>query len=265
MTIFINKNSPPALYLIQRIYTRFSTGFQNNTRFSFMLGPRFLTVSDMDSHVYTFTVVAGGIAIYNSLELFFMLYTSFRRYNSLYFASLLTASFGVLLFAVGFLDLFFEIFIDNSTIVRPLVVLTIGWYGMITGFASVMYSRLHIVRCDPQIITWVWRFMMFNVCFSHFPTTVFTFGANISGTDFWVDGYAIIEKIQMTLFCIQEVTLGLLYLYYIRDTSGCNKKKTLLLQHTVSILLKTWPKVNSPHIVSRKHFCFISRFSDALS
>jgi hypothetical protein len=163
------------------------------------------TVDDgaIDDTLYAFTVIMGGIAIYNSLETVFLIFTMFHKYKSLYFKSLIGCAFGIFLFAVGFLDLFFELYLPGGSIWRPLVVLTIGWYGMVTGFAIVVYSRLSIISVPPKILKRVKYFIIYNVIFSHFPTTIFTFGANIIDTPFWVDGYDIIEKIQMTFFCIQ--------------------------------------------------------------
>jgi hypothetical protein len=157
----------------------------------------------LDDTLYAFTLITGGIAIYNSMETMFLIFTQFTKYKSLYFKSLVGCAIGIFLFAVGFLDLFFKLYEPDGSIWRPLVVLTIGWYGMVTGFAIVVYSRLSIISVPPRVLKRVKYFIIYNVIFSHFPTTTMTFGANIIGTPFWVDGYDIIEKIQMTSFCIQ--------------------------------------------------------------
>jgi hypothetical protein len=74
----------------------------------------------------------------------------------------------------------------------------------------------------------------FNVICNHFPTTTLTFGANIIGTPIWVNGYAGMEKLQMTLFSLQEIALNSLYLYYIRRLT-LDRKLTRLVQQTVII------------------------------
>ncbi|KAJ3223356.1 hypothetical protein HDU81_009226 [Chytriomyces hyalinus] len=159
------------------------------------------SVSD-PTQIY-FQIAAGAIAIYNSLEVLVMMFKVFQKYNTLYFWAVLATTFGIALFALGFLDLFFKLYAESSSILRPLIVLTIGWYGMVTGFAVTLYSRLAIIRVPSYIQISIRNFIIYNIVFSHFPTTVFTFGANIVGTEFC---YSIVEKIQMTMFCVQKGT-----------------------------------------------------------
>ncbi len=56
---------------------------------------------------------------------------------------------GTLLFTVGFFVLFFNLY---DSVYGPLWILTIGWYGMVTGFSLILYSRLHIVQANPKLI-----------------------------------------------------------------------------------------------------------------
>ncbi|KAI8619042.1 hypothetical protein BC830DRAFT_1105984 [Chytriomyces sp. MP71] len=185
----------------------------------------------MDASNY-FQAVAGGIAIYNSVETFYLIFQTFKVYRTLYFFSIVSASLGNILFAIGFLDLFFHLYVENSSIYRPLIVLTIGWYGMVTGFAIVMYSRLGLIHTPPRIISYIRYFIIYNIFFSHIPTTIFTFGANLIKTDFWVSGYSIIEKIQMTMFTIQETILSVTYFYFIKLRYGDAMPQVIL--HTFS-------------------------------
>jgi len=181
-----------------------------------------------------FQVACAGISIYNAIEVLILAFATFTRYNTLYFWSICGCAMGCLWFAAGFIDLFYELYLRDSTIYRPLVILTIGWYGMVTGFALVMWSRLHLVSVPKRYINLMLGFIIYNVCFSHFPTTVMTFGANVVGTQEWKDGYNTIEKIQMTFFCLQEVLLGALYLHYTRKLR-LTKKVTLLVRQTLII------------------------------
>lgn len=73
-------------------------------------------------------------------------------------------------------------------------------------------------------------FIIYNVIFSHFPTTVLTFGANIIGTYPWVFGYSVMEKIQMTFFSIQEIILGMMYLTYTKKMTLSSKFTSLVRQ-----------------------------------
>jgi len=155
-----------------------------------------------------FQVGAGALAISNSIEVLFLTMVTFQKYSTLYFYALVVCACGDILFTGGFIDLFFELYLEGSTIYRPLIVLTLGWYGMVTGFAVVMYSRLHLINVPKKYIQYVKYMICYNVVFSHFPTTVLTFGANVIGTPVWNNGYNTMEKIQVTFFYDSRNDIG---------------------------------------------------------
>jgi hypothetical protein len=199
-----------------------------------MSGNKTVVVADSTTLNY-FQVACAAISIYSSIEILALAFTTFARYNTLYFASIVGCASGCILFAGGFLDIFYHLFdADGVTVYRPLFILTFGWYAMVTGFSLVMYSRLHLVSVPQKYIRIVKYMIIFNVIFSHFPTTVLTFGSFVVATEPWVNGYAIYEKVQMTFFCIQEVTLGTLYLVYTRRLR-LHKKVTHLVTQTLYI------------------------------
>jgi hypothetical protein len=164
-----------------------------------------------------FTIVCGALSFYISSETLVLAFTLFHRYNTLYFWAIVGCASGCILFAGGFMDLFFKMYLVDglgSDIYRPLFILTIGWYLMVTGFALVLWSRLHIVSVSKWIIRYLKYFIIYNVIFSHFPTTVLTFGDNVVRSPEFILGYSIMEKIQVTMFCIQEATMSVLYIYF---------------------------------------------------
>src|SRR5439155_20738077 len=57
--------------------------------------------------------------------------------------------------------------------------------------------------------------IIINAIILHFPTTVLTYGSNSgnANTAVFVRGYSIMEKIQMTGFCIQEFIISGLYIW----------------------------------------------------
>ncbi|KAJ3118109.1 hypothetical protein HDU96_003877 [Phlyctochytrium bullatum] len=185
-----------------------------------------------DTRVAYFQLVTGAIAIYNSLELYALIFLRFKKFDSLYFWSMLVATSGTLLFTAGFFSLFFAMY---TSVYEPLCVLTVGWHTMVTGFAVIMYSRLSIVSVPPEIIRYVLYMIVFNYVFSHLPTTFLTFMANVKQTPEWKRAYAIEEKIQMTLFWIQESVLSVIYLIYTRKLSMRLKrvKNRAIIAHTL--------------------------------
>ena len=151
-----------------------------------------------------------GLACYNVAELVVLVPATFRRWRGLYFWSLLASGcIGVVPYSIGFLMKFFT----RADSVLSVTVLTIGWWTMVTGQSIVLYSRLHLVLRDERILRRVWRLIITNFFLLHIPTTILTFGANIvhSGEEPWIEGYNIMEKIQLTGFTLQETLLSTLY------------------------------------------------------
>ncbi|KAJ5501905.1 hypothetical protein N7463_004779 [Penicillium fimorum] len=151
-----------------------------------------------------------GLSCYNVAELVILVPATFRRWRGLYFWSLLvTGVLGVVPYSIGFLMKFFT----QTDSVLSVTVLTIGWWTMVTGQSVVLYSRLHLVLRDERMLRGVLQLIVANVIILHVPTTILTYGANIvhSGDAAWVNGYNVMEKIQLTGFTIQESLLSTLY------------------------------------------------------
>ncbi|CAG8894915.1 unnamed protein product [Penicillium egyptiacum] len=151
-----------------------------------------------------------GLSCYNVAELVVLVPATFRRWRGLYFWSLLISGvLGVVPYSIGFLMKFFT----RTDSVLSVTVLTIGWWTMVTGQSVVLYSRLHLVLRDEGMLRRVLKLIIANVLLLHVPTTILTYGANIvhSGDVAWVNGYNIMEKIQLTGFTIQESLLSTLY------------------------------------------------------
>ncbi|KAL5353321.1 hypothetical protein ACLOAV_001357 [Pseudogymnoascus australis] len=152
-----------------------------------------------------------GISWYNAIELIFLIFNSFYRYKGLYFWSLLfSASIGIIPYSLGFFLKFFQ-FAESWLSVT---LLTIGWYVMVTGQSLVLYSRLHLVLINQKILRLVLFMIIINAIVLHIPTTVLTYGSNYnSSTQAFIKGYNIMEKVQMTGFCIQEFIISGLYIH----------------------------------------------------
>jgi hypothetical protein len=54
-----------------------------------------------------FVTIGCALSIYNGLELLLLVFTTFRRFQGLYFWSLLAASFGLLPYTLGLLIMYF--------------------------------------------------------------------------------------------------------------------------------------------------------------
>ncbi|CAI7647338.1 unnamed protein product [Penicillium glandicola] len=157
----------------------------------------------------------AGITWYNAFELMILLFVTFAQYRGLYFWSLfISSSVGLIPYSLGFLLKFFKI-TDNIPWL-PVTLLTIGWWCMVTGQSVVLYSRLHLVLSNRRALRRVLIMIVINAVILHLPTTALTYGANMThGATLvpWEKGYNIMEKIQMTGFCLQEFIISGLYIW----------------------------------------------------
>lgn len=97
-----------------------------------------------------------GLALYNAIELIVLLFVTFQKYHGLYFWSLFISAFGIVPYSLGFIIKFFQL-LDPSKDEGyvAVVLLTIGWYPMITGgsYCSTQFWETHAdksrsVRCS---------------------------------------------------------------------------------------------------------------------
>lgn len=151
-----------------------------------------------------------AIALYNVIELIILIIVTFRKRNGLYFWSFIIATLGIAVHDIGWLFKNFGV-ITNSYLY--ITILTIGWYAMVTGQSFVLYSRLHIVICNQNWLRAVLATIVTNGIICHIPTTVMTYGANSDNPMPYLGIYAIYERIQVTLFFIQEIMISVLYIY----------------------------------------------------
>ncbi|KAF2832261.1 hypothetical protein CC86DRAFT_313174 [Ophiobolus disseminans] len=159
-----------------------------------------------------------GLALYNAVELIVLIFVTFQRYDGLYFWSLLVAAFGIIPYSLGFLIKFFQLLDPNQDQgYVAVVLLTIGWYPMITGQSVVLWSRLHLLTNSRHVLRWTLWMIIVNGTILHSITTVLTFGSNSnslsqSTLERFVNGYSIMEKVQMVGFFIQELILSVIYI-----------------------------------------------------
>ncbi|EME80495.1 uncharacterized protein MYCFIDRAFT_14397, partial [Pseudocercospora fijiensis CIRAD86] len=168
-----------------------------------------------DDTLRYFIVFFCALAMYNACELVIMVFLSFTHFHGLYFWSLLVSGVAIIPYSLGFLLKFMNI-TTGSAQWLAVVLLTVGWYPMITGQAVVLWSRLHLIvtgKKGERILFWTKCMIVIDAVCLHIPTTVLTFGANGSvHTHVFETGYNIMEKIQMIGFFLQEVTLSSIYI-----------------------------------------------------
>lgn len=158
----------------------------------------------------TLTVTAFcTITLYNFFELNVIVFNTFKRRSGLYFWSFLIATNGLMPYALGFLMMDLQL-VDSYIIYITFIV--VGWVCTVTGQSVVLYSRLHLVVMNKTKLKLVLAMIICNAFICHLPTTVLVYGANSPNPDKWKQPYNIYEKVEVTLFFIQELVLSGLYI-----------------------------------------------------
>ena len=154
-----------------------------------------------------------AIAWYNVLELTILIQTFFKRHSGIYYYSLLIANWGIFLHGLETLLKFFKL---NDGMPGHKIANTIvgwsGWVMMVTGQSIVLWSRLHLVQ-----IPWsrgILTVIIFDAICLHTSTGILTFLTNISPRpERYQTPYSIMERVQVTIFFLQEVALSSLYIW----------------------------------------------------
>lgn len=86
-----------------------------------------------------------------------------------------------------------------------------------SGQSVVLWSRLHLLTSSRRVLRWTLIMIIVDGVVLHTTTSVLTFGSNANtlsqGTLMhFVNGYNIMEKIQMVGFFLQELVLSIIYI-----------------------------------------------------
>ncbi|RYP38036.1 hypothetical protein DL767_002685 [Monosporascus sp. MG133] len=150
-----------------------------------------------------------GIALYNVIELNVIILRTFKHRRGLYFCSFVVATWGIVPWCLGYLIKDFKL--TSGTVLYG-VFISIGWCAMVTGQSLVLYSRLHLVLRNRLYLRLVLAMIIFNAVVLHIPTIVMGFGAQSDNPDIWLVLYPIYEKVEVTIFFMQELVISSFYI-----------------------------------------------------
>ncbi|KAK4455256.1 hypothetical protein QBC34DRAFT_489588 [Podospora aff. communis PSN243] len=157
----------------------------------------------------TIVIVLNSLALWNVLELIFIIWATFKRRRGLYFWSFVVATLGVATQAIA-------LTLKYVQATSPWVYATLmvsGWVCMVTGQSLVLYSRLHLIMLSSFRLKLVKRMIIVNAFVCHVPVIAMVYGVHSSNPEPFLEPYSVYEKLQVTLFFIQEITISGLYIY----------------------------------------------------
>lgn len=168
-----------------------------------------------------------------------MISLTFKRHKGLYFWSLVLATLGIIPYAVGLTMVHFKATVEYA----GMIIDSIGWVLMVTGQSVVLYSRLHLVLNNPAILRAVLWMIIFNGVVWHISITILLFGSSYSPSQSkrgFNHAFNVLEKVQMTCFCLQEFIISGLYLWRTLDilrTAVGNKRQFMWQLFGINIVI----------------------------
>lgn len=176
-----------------------------------------------------------------TLELTIQIFGTFKRYTGLYFYSLLVCTWCIAIRQIGRVCVYF---VPGLNKIFSLTVTMLGWVGMVTGFAIVLYSRLHLVTQNRKVLRGILCMIIFNIFALHMTTMIGQIGVVTKNQPQWISWYPDAEKIQIVGFTVQEMIISGIYVYYINKlvASSLNRKtkrkmKLFILAQVLCILI----------------------------
>lgn len=94
--------------------------------------------------------------------------------------------------------------------------ITVGWVLMVPGQSMVLYFRLDLVSPNLKLLHFIFWTIIASSVLLCVPTATLAMRQYTKHPDPYMRGYAIMEKIQMTLFTVQEVFISIVYLWETR-------------------------------------------------
>lgn len=178
-----------------------------------------------------------AIALYNVIELTFLIFAIFKERRGLYFWSFVIATWGIVPHGVGFILKFFQV---TRLDLLSAGIVGVGWVCMVIGQSVVLFSRLHLVVRDKNNIRWVLYMIIFNAVGFGVPLIVLAMGTNSPHSARFLPGFMVWDKVQIVVYSVQEGIISVIYIYetiHLLGNGSANTRGPLrkLLSHLIIV------------------------------
>ncbi|CAG9990085.1 unnamed protein product [Clonostachys byssicola] len=158
----------------------------------------------------------AGVAWYIGLEINISLFMMFKRRKGLYFWSCALVSWGIILQTLFIILADFGLW---KNFLGAVTMIYLSWFIMVVPQSWVLYSRLHLIVLNQRLLRYIRWALIFNSIVFSVPTIVV--GIIAQATDInpaLADRNIIWDRVQLTVFFVQETALSLLYIYETRKS-----------------------------------------------
>jgi hypothetical protein len=186
--------------------------------------------------VYCLVASFFAVSLWLALELTVQVYTTFKRRTGLYFWSILIVACGIAFHTIGLL---LKLLVPEANVIFATVLAKVGWVMDTTGFAVVLYSRLHLVVQSQKTLRLVLAMIIVNAILFHTPIIVFLMGLSIHKD--WDPYVTPFEYTQVVGFSIQETIISYIYILktikFLKSGYSTQLRKVTTMLITVQVLV----------------------------
>jgi hypothetical protein len=129
----------------------------------------------------------------------------------LYFWSIIVTILGNIIQTITFLLKQFE---NRMPSQARIIICLIGWMMIVNGFSLVLWSRLHLVVNSRRFLRIVLYIIIVNGVVCALAYFTIDFGAHSRHRSQFIEPLAVIDKLEQTLFPLQEMVISMMYNYY---------------------------------------------------
>jgi hypothetical protein len=173
--------------------------------------------------IYCFIAAFSAVPMWMSIELTFQIFATFKRHTGLYFYSLMFCTWSITIRQVGRICIYF---VPGCNQIFSLVFAMLGWVGTVTGFAVVLYSRLHLVTRNRILLRSILCMIIFSVFAFHLTTMIAQIGVVTKHQPRWISWYPAMEKMQIVGFTVQEIIISTIYIFHTHKLLGGSYNET---------------------------------------
>ena len=190
--------------------------------------------------VYCLTAGFFAVSFWLTIDLTLQVYFTFKKHKGLYFWSILAASWGVSLHAVGMI---LKLFVPTSQAVTMFgtVLAKLGWILDSTGFSVVLYSRLNLVVQNRRILRLVLFQIIIDAFLFHTPIITLLLGIATGRHNDWQARVFPWECFQVIGFTIQETLISGTYVWFtanfLKSSFSNQLRKTIGLLIAVQLVV----------------------------
>ncbi|KAF3067946.1 hypothetical protein CFAM422_008298 [Trichoderma lentiforme] len=178
-----------------------------------------------------------SLALYNVIELTFLIFHTFKRHSGLYFWSCVFATGGLVFQSAGFFILYYA---SPSVAYLAVTISLLGWIPMVTGQSLVLWSRLHLILHNRRRLRMILWMIIINAILCTGGITPMIYGS-VANPELFHTPFQVMERIEVTVFFVQELIISGVYIFEtiklmrVQQSLGISQYGRSLMKHLIIV------------------------------